>query len=145
MTNRVVLVGRLARDADMRSTQSGITVAMFTLAVNRNFKTKNGEQQADFISCVAWRKTAEVIQQYTRKGSQIAVDGSLQTRTYDNKQGTKVYVTEVNVEQITLLGSKNDSGGQRQGYQSKQQNNGAQDPFNVPRDSIDISDDDLPF
>lgn len=122
--NNIILIGRLTKDVMMNSTQGGSLVANFTLAVNRP-KSKNGEQSADFISCVAWNKTAEILEKYTQKGSQIAVSGSIQTRSYDNKEGKKVYVTEVVVWQVQLLGSKGQS--------------------STRDSSVSLDDDDLPF
>jgi len=98
--NRVVLVGRLTRDPELRYTPNGTAVTTFTLAVNRNFKNANGEQQADFINCVVWRKAAENVANYLRKGSLAGVDGRIQTRTYDNNEGRRVYVTEVVAESV---------------------------------------------
>lgn len=106
--NRVVLVGRMTKDADLRYTQSGEAVANFTVAVNRPFRNKNGEQEADFINCVAWRKQAENLANYMRKGSLIGVDGRIQTRSYDNQEGKRIYVTEVLAENIQFLSSKNE-------------------------------------
>lgn len=100
MINRVVLVGRLTRDPELRYTPNGTAVTTFTLAVNRNFKNANGEQQADFINCVVWRKAAENVANYLRKGSLAGVDGRIQTRTYDNNEGRRVYVTEVVAESV---------------------------------------------
>ena len=113
MINRVILVGRLTRDPQLRKTNSGKSVASFTLAVDRRFARNNGngqeqQQQADFISCVAWDKTADFMQQYTHKGSLLGVEGRIQTRNYDdpNVPGRKVYVTEVVCEQVTFLEPK---------------------------------------
>ncbi len=93
MINRVVLVGRLTKDSDLKYTSSGTAVASFTLAVNRQFTNQSGEREADFINCVVWRKQAESLANFTRKGSLIGVEGRLQTRSYDNQQGQRVYVT----------------------------------------------------
>ncbi|PCF83911.1 single-stranded DNA-binding protein, partial [Staphylococcus intermedius] len=95
MINRVVLVGRLTKDPEFRTTPSGVSVATFTLAVNRNFKSKNGEQQVDFINCVVFHKQAENVKNYLSKGSLAGVDGRLQSRSYENKEGNRVFVTEV--------------------------------------------------
>lgn len=137
MTNRVVLVGRLTRDIDLRNTQSGILVAQFTLAVARQFDRK----QADFISCVAWRKAAETLKQYTGKGSRIAIDGHIQTRSYDDKDGKKVYVTEVVTDEFELLDSKSTSN------QPEQAPLPEAPAENDPTGGImpEISEDDLPF
>ena len=103
--------GRLTKDPELKETNSGKKVVSFNLAVNRRFQ--NEEQQADFIPCVAWNKTAEVIAQYCSKGSQIGVEGRLQQRTYENNQGQKVYVIEVLCNQVTFLESKKKSQGQQ--------------------------------
>ena len=101
--NTVQLVGRLTREVDLRFTSSGIAVGTFTLAVYRNFTNQQGEREADFISCVIWRKAAENLANFTRKGSQIGVEGRIQTRNYENQQGQRVYVTEVVVNNFHLL------------------------------------------
>lgn len=129
MINRAILVGRLTRDPEMRYTSDGTATASFSLAVNRQFKNKQGEREADFINCVIWRKAAEIFCNYTHKGSQVAIDGRIQTRNYENNQGNRVYVTEVVVENFSFLDTNN--GNSQQPHQSQ--------------DSIDIDDDDLPF
>lgn len=106
MINQVALTGRLTRDIDLRYTQSGAAVATFTLAVDRQFTNAAGERESDFISCVIWRKSAENLSNFTRKGSLIGVEGRIQTRTYDNAQGQRVYVTEVVVDNFALLESR---------------------------------------
>ena len=95
MINRVVLVGRMTRDPELRRTPQGDAVTSFTLAVNRNYTSRDGQQQADFINCVVWRKPAENVERYCSKGSLVGVEGRIQTRSYDNSQGQKVYVVEV--------------------------------------------------
>ena len=105
MINRVVLVGRLTKDPELRKTQSGTSVVSYTIAVNRRSQTP-GQPDADFISCVAWNKTAELMAQYLHKGSLIGVEGRIQTRNYENKQGTRVYVTEILVNSIQFLEPK---------------------------------------
>ena len=104
--NRVVLVGRLVKDPELKRTTADIPVVQFTLAVNRQFAGQNGERQADFISCVVWRQQAENLAKYMRKGSQIGVDGRLQVRTYEDAGGVKRYVTEVVCDQIQFLETK---------------------------------------
>ena len=106
MINNVILVGRLTKDIEIRQTTSGSKTTSFALAVNRTSK-KEGQPDADFINCVAWNKTAELMAQYLRKGSLIGIEGRIQTRSYDNQQGQKVYVTEVLVNMIQFLGSRN--------------------------------------
>lgn len=104
--NAVVLVGRTTRDIELRRTGNGTAVASFTLAVNRDFKTNDG-QEADFIQCVAWKKTAELLEQYVHKGDRIAVNGSIRTRNYEDSHGRTVYVTEVLVNHVEFLETKN--------------------------------------
>ncbi|MBQ2397452.1 MAG: single-stranded DNA-binding protein [Bacteroidales bacterium] len=103
--NRFNGIGRLTKEPDMRSTANGTSVCTFTLAINRRFKTE-GQQQADFIPIVAWGKTADICAKYLHKGSQVAVCGSIQTRSYDDKNGNKVYVTEANAEEVQFLTPK---------------------------------------
>ncbi|KRK80105.1 single-stranded DNA-binding protein [Companilactobacillus nodensis] len=109
MINRVVLVGRLTRDPELRYTQNGAAFASFTVAVNRSFTNAQGEREADFINCVIWRKAAENFCKSTHKGSLVGIDGRIQTRNYDNQQGQRVYVTEVVVENFSLLESRSES------------------------------------
>lgn len=137
--NNVNLIGRLIKAPELKQTASNTSVLTGTLAVNRTFKNQNGEREADFINIVAWRQTAEVIAQYCGKGSQIGVTGRIQTRNYENQQGQRVYVTEVVVEHVDLLDSKNDN--QQSNFQN--QNNSHNSNFNAK--PTDISDDDLPF
>ena len=109
MINRTILVGRLTRDPELRYTNGGAAVATFTIAVNRQFTNQNGEREADFISCVIWRKAAENFANFTHKGSLVGIDGRIQTRNYENQQGVRVYVTEVVVENFSLLESRAES------------------------------------
>lgn len=145
MINNVVLVGRLTKDPDLRYTASGTGVATFTLAVNRNFTNQDGNREADFINCVIWRKPAETLANYARKGTLLGVTGRIQTRNYENQQGQRVYVTEVVAEGFQLLESRN-TNEQRQNDDTRQKtndNSSDSDPFSGS--SIDICDDDLPF
>ena len=103
MINRVVLVGRMTRDPELRRTPQGDAVTSFTLAVNRNYTSRDGQQQADFINCVVWRKPAENVERYCSKGSLVGVEGRVQTRSYDNSQGQKVYVVEVICDSVQFL------------------------------------------
>src|SRR5690625_2308676 len=154
--NRAVLVGRLTRDPDLRYTANGHAVANFTVAVNRPFRNEQGEQEADFINCVAWRKQAENLANYMRKGSRLGVDGRIQTRSYENDQGQKVFVTEVLAESITFLESRNESQQTQQGqanpYQQPsyaqpgaEQQQTPSNPFENSGEKIEVGDDDLPF
>ncbi|UNY39948.1 single-stranded DNA-binding protein [Bacillus phage vB_BauM_KLEB27-3] len=151
--NRTVLVGRLTKDPELRYTPNGVAVATFTLAVNRTFTNQNGEREADFINCVAWRKTAENTANYLKKGSMAGVDGRLSTRNYENQQGQRVYVTEVQADTVTFLEPKNSRNQQQQeqpvgaaaGNPNTNYNPFSQDPFTNDGKPIEISDDDLPF
>ncbi|MBQ3274275.1 MAG: single-stranded DNA-binding protein [Christensenellaceae bacterium] len=104
--NKVLLVGNLTRDPEKRSTGQGTSVTSFTIAVSRRFKNADGGYDADFINCVAWRSTADFVAQYFQKGSRIGVVGSLQSRSYDDKNGNRRYVTEVNVEEVEFAGPR---------------------------------------
>ncbi|EGQ3725987.1 single-stranded DNA-binding protein [Staphylococcus pseudintermedius] len=144
MINRVVLVGRLTKDPEFRTTQSGVEVATFTLAVNRNYKNKNGEQQADFINCIVFRKQAENVNNYLNKGNLAGVDGRLQSRSYENQEGRRVFVTEVVCDSVQFLEPKNNTQSNNQPQQRGQAP--AQDnPFTNANNPIDIDDEDLPF
>lgn len=106
MINNVTLVGRLTKELNIKHTSNGKAVASFTLAVNRQFTKQNGEREADFVSCVIWNKAAENLAKFTHKGSLIGIEGRLQTRSYDNSQQQRVYVTEVVAGNFSLLESK---------------------------------------
>lgn len=157
MINRTVLVGRLTNDPELKYTGSGVAVATFTVAVNRQFTNSQGEREADFIRCQMWRKAAENFCNFTHKGSLVGIDGRIQTRSYDNQQGTRVFVTEVVAENFSLLESKNSSQNEQfeqnrpqnngQNYQNKQnsQSSPSRNPNNPFNSMPDIKDDDLPF
>jgi len=136
VTNRWVGVGRLTKDVELRFTPQGVAVANFTVAINRTFKNANGEYEADFINVVAFKKTAENVANYTKKGSMVAVDGRIQTRNYENNEGKRVYVTEIVADSIQFLESK------KQEDQNRKYTN---DPFKNNGHPIDIDDSDLPF
>lgn len=108
--NKVILIGRLTRDPEVRNTANQVSVCNFTLAVDRRFKDTNGQRQADFVNCVAWRQTANFIGSYFHKGSKIAIVGSIQSRTYDDQQGQKHYVTEVVVDEAEFCESSQRNG-----------------------------------
>lgn len=154
--NKVILIGRLARDPEMRTTISGSNVTRFTLAVTRTFQDQNGERGADFISCVAWRKQAELIAKYCTKGNQIAVEGRIQTGSYDAQDGSKRYTTDIICDNVTFLGSKNDNNSYSNNSYSNNQvepnmpkdmptSDISEDPFKDFGEEIALSDDDLPF
>lgn len=156
MINNVVVVGRLTRAVDLRYTSNGTAYASFTLATDRDFKNQNGERETDFINCVMWRKPAENLANYTKKGSLIGVEGRIQTRNYDNQQGQRVYVTEVLAEKFSFLESakKDDNGvlsneGTNTLGINKNQNSSGNfansDPFTSGGDVFSVNDDDLPF
>src|SRR5690554_4311072 len=136
--NKVILVERLTKDPDLRYTQNGEAVANFTVAVNRPFRNKNGEQEAAVISCVTWRKQAENLANYMRKGSLIGVDGRIQTRSYGNQEGKRIYVTEVLAENIQFLSSKNEQSQKPTQQQAQEQMIPDAEPF-------EVTDDLLPF
>lgn len=122
MINRVVLVGRLTKDPELKYTQSGIAVTRFTLAVNRTFTNAQGQREADFVNCVAWRKQAENLANYLRKGSLTGVDGRIQTSNFEGKDGNRVFMTEVLVESVQFLESRSASESRRHGqYQNQEQ------------------------
>lgn len=141
--NKVILVGRLTRDSEIKSTNSGKTVANFNLAVDRRFKNKDGQKEADFINCQAWGKTAELLGQYTNKGSRIGVVGRMQVRSYDGTDGIKRWVTEVIVDELEFLeskGSGNNSNTQQQSNNEPMSVMGLDEDFHLMAD-----DDDIPF
>lgn len=171
MLNRVILIGRLTRDPELRYTPTGVAVTQFTLAVDRPFSNNQNEREADFIPVVTWRQLAETCANYLRKGRLAAVEGRIQVRNYDNNEGKRVYVTEVIADNVRFLESANrgEGGGQREDNQggggsgaggggnrygggnsygggggNRGGSNNA-DPFSDDGKPIDISDDDLPF
>ena len=165
MINNVTIIGRTTKDIELRATSSGTNNASFTLAVERNFKNANGEKETDFINCVAWRKTAEILAQYAPKGSLIGVRGRIQTRNYENNQGVRVYVTEIVADEVQLIDTRNNNqGANANNYQNNENNagfNGGQqqssvntnDPFqnsvqggfNMNNNTLEVDSSDLPF
>lgn len=159
--NKVFLIGRLTRDPELRYTGSNTPVATFTLAVNRTFTNQSGEREADFINIVVWRKQAENVKNYLQQGSQVAIDGRIQTRSYDGQDGQKRYVTEVVADNVEFLGSKNSSNNSNNNYAQSNNQSAEPTPYdfgNEPKgtdvdsnpfadfgSSIEISDDELPF
>ncbi len=142
MINRVVLVGRLTKDVELRKTTTGISTASFTVACNRRTRSDQG-QSADFINCVAWRQSAEFLANYAQKGSIVAVEGHITTRNYEGQNG-RVYVTEVTAESVQLIGgSRRDQQEAPQPVAYDIKDNIDDDLANTP--SLDISSDNLPF
>lgn len=157
MINKVVLIGRLTRDLELRKTPSGASCISFNLAVDKSRKS-DGQPDADFIGCVAWNKTADIMNQYLHKGSLIAIEGRIQTRSYDNQQGQRVYVTEVVTESVQFLEHKKDTksyatqGGYNNGYGQNIQsqplaNQNVESDFYPTNedDTLVLASDDLPF
>ncbi len=157
--NKVFLIGRLTRDPELRYTSSNLPVATFTVAVNRNFANQSGEREADFINVVVWRKQAENAKNYLNQGSQVAIDGRIQTRSYDGEDGKKRYVTEVIADNIQFLDTKASRENSNNSFSntsndispnsfSDQPSNSVDvksDPFADFGSSIEINDDELPF
>ncbi len=166
MINRAILVGRLTRDPELRRTQNDIPVTTFTLAVNRTFRNQQGEQEADFINCVVWRRQAENVAKYVNKGSLVGVEGRIQSRSFDDQEGNRRFVTEIVADSVQFLETKASQQNQQQNYndnyndnyagggynqnQNQHSNNNGQNNNNnkqKPDDlkDIDIAEDDLPF
>lgn len=150
MLNKVVLIGRLTKDPDLRYTSSNIPTVNFTLAVNRPFTNQSGTREADFINVIVWRKQAENVKKYITKGSLVAVEGRIQTRNYDDKEGKKVYVTEVIADNVQFLEPK--------GQRSMEDNHNNYQPMDdIPTtdvgdepyidfgQTVELSDDDIAF
>ena len=158
MINRVVLVGRLTKDPVLRKTANGASVTSFTLPCTRRYK-QEGQPDADFINTVVWNKTADSVSQYTHKGSLVGVEGRIQTRSYDDKDGKRVYVTEVVADSVQFLESKSAAAsnansnayvpdydqGSNQGYQSDNSSSQSYSNDFTSSDTLDIASDDLPF
>lgn len=158
--NKVVLIGRLTRDPELRTTPSGVSAANFSLAVNRNFRNKEGGIDADFFNITAWRRQAENISKYCMKGSQVCVEGRLQTRNYEAQDGTRRYVTDIVADNVEFLSRPNNASS---GSQNNFQSNGYfadvpagndnpvettvtnEDPFKDFGSEVVLTDDDLPF
>ena len=143
MLNRVILIGRLTRDPDMRYLPNGTAVTSFTLAVDRPFTNSSGEKEADFINIVTWRQLAEVCANYLRKGRLCAVEGRIQVRNYDNNEGRRVYVTEVVADNVRFLERAQENSGTHS--KSNSMNLYGDDSFRGYGKPIEISEDDLPF
>jgi single-strand DNA-binding protein len=152
MINRTVLVGRLTKDPEIKYTGSNIPYARFTLAVNRTFTAANGEKDADFISCIVWRKQAENMVRFVKKGSLVGIEGRIQTGSYDDKDGKRVYTTDVVCDSVQFLEPKGQQDDyepayvptENRGYENRYQERPSERrQQNTP--SIDVSEDDLPF
>ena len=142
--NRVILIGNLANDPESRTTQSGIAQCSFRLAVQRRFKGANGERETDFLPVVCWRQTAEFAQRYLAKGRKVAVEGSIQTRSYDAQDGSRRYVTEIIADSVEAVGGREDGAhGAQQATQNIQQAQSAAQDHQM--EFTEVDDDDLPF
>lgn len=139
--NKFIGIGRITKDVQAASTSNGITTSQFTIAINRNFKNKDGNYDADFINCVAFRNTAEFINKYCKKGNQISVEGRIQVRSYEDKNNQKKYITEIVVDNVMLLERK------KQDSESEQiempQN--ASSEYDNEKSDVSLTDADLPF
>lgn len=152
MINRAVICGRLVRDPELRRTSNGTPVTSFTVAVNRTFKNSDGEQEADFINCVAWNKTAEIVDQYCSKGNLVGAEGRLQSRKYQDQQGNNRTVVEIIVEQIQFMESKNVAQQSTTISEAKEKYYGRNRVANsiypdqmASSDGFDLNDDDIEF
>ena len=155
--NKVFLIGRLTKDPELRYTGSNVAVCSFSIAINRNFTNANGEREADFINVVVWRKQAENVKNYLSQGSQVAIDGRIQTRTYDDQNGQRRYITEVVADNVEFLGSKkgdninvnNTDEPTPYDFKDEAPSENTTDidsnPFEDFGSSIEISDEELPF
>jgi len=147
MINSVVLVGRLTKDVELRKTQSNLSVAGFTVAVDNRTKDADGNKTASFINCTAWRQSADYLANYAHKGSLVGIEGKLQQRSYERKDGTKASVLEVIVDSITLLESKGQNSGGSRFNETRNQPIDTPDMSEEKTDITtgDLTDDDLPF
>ena len=139
--NKVVLIGRVTADPELRYTESGKAYTRFTLAVNRNYKKESGETDADFISIVAWEKRAETISKYIKKGNRLSVSGRIQTGSYEKEDGSRGYLNDVIVDELEFLESKPKEDKPAPEYEEKVED----DPFKDLGDTVQLSDKDLPF
>ncbi|MEI3530649.1 MAG: single-stranded DNA-binding protein [Bacilli bacterium] len=135
--NKVCLIGRLTAQPELRYNNGNVAYTRFTLAVNRNFTSQNGERETDFINCVAWRKTAELICEHLNKGSQIGIEGRIQTGSYDDKDGNKRFTTDVIVENLTFVDSKKSERPEPEYEEPQQQES---DPFADFGEQISVED-----
>lgn len=139
--NKVILIGNITKDIELKQTPSGVSVVSFTIAVNRKYKNEDGTTSTDFINCVAWRKTAEFAAQWFKKGKSIVVCGALQSRSYADNQGNKRYVTEVVADEVGFAESKGDNNGTSDTYAAPSYAN----TENAPKFEAVSEEDDLPF
>ena len=139
--NKAILIGRLTKDPELRTTKSGVNQAKFTIAVNRKVTNEDGTREADFINCIAWQGLADTIYKYFKKGKEIAIEGRIQTGSYEGTDGTMRYTTDIIVENVTFLGSKE----QKTKEDIVENKETKTDPFEDIGDIVELDDDDLPF
>lgn len=143
--NKVCLTGRIVKNIEIRYTQNNVAVTQFTLAVTRKFKNANGDYESDFINCVAYKSTAELLSKYVKKGDLLGIEGRIQTRNYENEEGKRVYITEIVVDSIDFLQSKKEEKSPVNEVESPVKNGLSDDVFSDFGSSIEITDDDVAF
>ena len=143
--NKVCLTGRVTKNIELKYTQNNIAITSFTLAVTRKFKNQNGEYESDFINCIAYKSTAELLSKYVKKGDLLGIEGRIQTRNYEDKDGKRVYVTEVIVDSIDFLQSRKDESKQETTKTENTKQKLSDDVFSEFGSSIEITDDDIAF
>ena len=145
MINRTVLVGRLTKDPELKYTPSGVPMARFTLAVNRPFSNQQGEKEADFINCIAWRKQAENLSNFMKKGNMVGIEGRIQTGSFEGQDGKRVFTTDVIADSIQFLEARGGGNGSQNTQGQQNYTRTEQDPFANSKGPIEVNSDDLPF
>ena len=143
--NKVCLTGRITKNIELKYNQNNVAITSFTLAVTRKFKNKNGEYESDFINCIAYKSTAELLNKYVKKGDLLGIEGRIQTRNYEDKDGKRVYVTEVIVDNIDFLQSRKDESKQETTKTENTKQKLSDDVFSEFGSSIEITDNDIAF
>ena len=143
--NKVCLTGRITKNIELKYNQNNVAITSFTLAVTRKFKNQNGEYESDFINCIAYKSTAELLNKYIKKGDLLGIEGRIQTRNYEDKDGKRVYVTEVIVDSIDFLQSRKDESKKETTEKENTKQKLSDDVFSEFGSSIEITDDDIAF
>ena len=143
--NKVCLTGRITKNIELKYNQNNVAITSFTLAVTRKFKNQNGEYESDFINCIAYKSTAELLSKYVKKGDLLGIEGRIQTRNYEDKDGKRVYVTEVIVDSIDFLQSRKDESKQETTKTENTKQKLSDDVFSEFGSSIEITDNDIAF
>jgi single-strand DNA-binding protein len=143
--NKVCLTGRITKNIELKYNQNNVAITSFTLAVTRKFKNQNGEYESDFINCIAYKSTAELLNKYVKKGDLLGIEGRIQTRNYEDKDGKRVYVTEVIVDSIDFLQSRKDESKQETTKTENTKQKLSDDVFSEFGSSIEITDNDIAF